>query len=91
MESAAHPKVPGPLACGGMHGDTPTGPRRRVNQLDERFLLRASADMAASLLTGGGWGERRRGEMCVREREREKERELLCLPVRWGKQTREEV
>ena len=29
--------------------------------------------------------------MCVREREREKERELLCLPVRWGKQTREEV
>lgn len=63
-DPAAHPKVPAPLACGGMHGDTPTG--ARVNQLDERFLLRASADMAASLLTGGGLGEREgRGDVCV--------------------------
>lgn len=70
VESAAHPKVPGaPWHVEGCTGIPPQGPEESTS-LMSGFFLRASADMAASLLDWGGLGERRGGEMCVCERER---------------------
>lgn len=36
---SAHPKVPAPLACGGMQGDTPQGPEESTSLMSGFFCV----------------------------------------------------